>query len=63
MTKLLANFAVVPCILMLSSLFVYPTDAQLDCSKRMSKFTLKYYYMFRLNNHHQGATIRTLLKL
>jgi len=22
-----------------SSLFIYPTDAQLDCSKRMSKFT------------------------
>jgi len=24
----------------LSSLLIYPTDAQLDCSKRMSKFTL-----------------------
>jgi hypothetical protein len=34
-----------------------------DCSKRMLKFTLKCSYMFRFNNHHQGATIRTLLKL
>jgi hypothetical protein len=25
----------------LSSLFIYPTTAQLDCSKRMLKFTLK----------------------
>ena len=47
----------------LSSPFIHPTDAQLDCSKRMSKFTLKYSYMFRFNNHHQGATIRALLKL
>jgi len=22
--------------------FIYPTDAQLDCSKRMLKFTLKF---------------------
>jgi len=47
----------------LSSLLFYPTDAQLDCSKRKSKFTLKRSYMFQFNNHHQGATIRTLLKL
>jgi len=50
-----------------SSLLFYPTDAQLDCSKRWLKFTLKltlkYSYMFRFNNHHQGATISTLLKL
>ena len=51
------------CILILSSLFMYPTDVQLDCSKRMSKFTLKCSYMFRFNNHHQGATICALLKL
>ena len=58
---------VVPCILMLSRLlFIYffnPTATQLDCSKRMLKFTLKCSYMFQFNNHHQGATIRTLLKL
>jgi len=41
----------------------YPIDSQLDCSKRMSKFTLKCSYMFRFNNHHQGATTRALLKL
>jgi len=29
-------FIVAPFILMLSSLSLYPTDAQLDCSKRMS---------------------------
>ena len=50
-----------------TSLFIYPTDAQLYCSKRMSKlslkFTLKCSYMFRFNNHHQGATIHALLKL
>jgi len=50
-----------------SSLFIYPIDAQLDYSKRTSKFTLKFTlkcsYMFRFNNHHKGATIRTLLKL
>ena len=45
------------------SLLIYPTDAELDGSKRMSKFTLKCSYMFRFNNHHQGATIRALLKL
>ena len=44
-----------------TSLFIYPTVAKLDYSKRMSKFTLKCYYMFRFNNHHQGATIRALL--
>jgi len=27
------------------------------------KFTLKYSYMFRLTNHHQGAYCRALLKL
>ena len=47
--------------------FSYPTDAQLDCSKRMSKFRLKFTskcsYMFRFNNHHQGATTRAFLKL
>ena len=41
----------------------YPADAQLYCSKRMSKFTLKCSYMFRFNNRHQGATICALLKL
>jgi len=56
-------FTVVPCILMISSVLFYPTDAQLDCSKRMLKFTLKCSYMFRFNKHHQGAIIRTLLKL
>jgi len=36
-------FAVAPCILILSILFIYPTDAQLDCSKRMSKFALNLH--------------------
>jgi len=43
--------------------FIYPSDTQLDCSKIMSKFTLKCSYMFRYNNRHQGATILALLKL
>jgi len=55
-------FAVTPCILMLSNLLFYPTDAQLYCSKIMPKFTLKCSYMFRFNNHHQGAAIRALLQ-
>ena len=50
-----------------SSLLFYPTDAQVDCPERITKFTLKFTlkcsYVFRFNNHHQGATIRTLLKL
>ena len=29
-------------ILMYVQSFIYPTDAQLDCSKRMLKFTLKF---------------------
>ena len=62
-SKQFFSFTVVPCVLMLSSLLFYPTDTQSDCSKRMSKFTLKCCYMFRFNNHHQGATIRALLKL
>ena len=49
---------------LLLSLFIYPTDAQLDCYKRRSKFSLKFTlkcpYMFRFNNRHQGATIRAL---
>ena len=37
----------------LSSLFIYPTDAQLDCSKRMSQFTLKFTLTFkrRIKSH------------
>jgi len=60
-------FTFAPCILVISSFFIYPTDEQLDFSKGMSKFTLKFAlkcsYMFRFNNRHQGATIRALLKL
>jgi len=33
--------AVIQHMLRLSSLFIYPTNAQLDCSKRMLQFTLK----------------------
>jgi len=48
--------------------FIYPTDAQLDRSKRMLKFTLKFTREVLLHvsvfyNHHQGATICALLKL
>ena len=49
--------------MLLPILLFYPTDAQLDYSKRLSKFTLKCSCMFQFNNHHQGATIRALLKL
>jgi hypothetical protein len=60
-------FTAAPCILTLSSLLLYPNYAQLNCTKRISKstfkFTLKFSHMFRLNNNHQGATIRALLKL
>jgi hypothetical protein len=48
--------------------FIYPTDAQPDCSKRMLKFTLKFtrevlLHVSVLHNHHQGATICALLEL
>ena len=44
--------------------FIYPTDAQLNCSKRMLKFTcevLLHVSVFHI--HYQGATICALLKL
>jgi hypothetical protein len=48
--------------------FIYPTDAQLDCSKRMLNFTLQFTSEVLLHvsvfyNHHQGATVCALLKL
>jgi hypothetical protein len=53
--------------LTISSFYFNPTEAQLDYPKRMLKFTLKFAtkcsYMFRFNNHDQGATVRALLKL
>ena len=36
---------------------IYPTDVQLDCSERMFYFTLKCSYIFRFNNHYQGAKL------
>jgi hypothetical protein len=40
--------------------FIYPTDAQLDCSKNNVKIYIKIYIKsaptcFGLTNHHQGA--------
>jgi len=51
MTNYISNFrevifTVAPCILVLSSLFIYPTDAQLDCSKSVSQFTLKLPFLY-----------------
>jgi len=44
--------------------FVYPTDAETDCSKRMLKFTREVLlHVSVFHNHHQGATICALLKL
>jgi len=47
--------------------FIYPTDAQLDCSKNV-KIYIKLYIRgaptcFGFHNHHQGATVCALLKL
>jgi len=63
--KLPLIFTVVPCILILSSFLFIQLNAQLGYSRlRLTlKFTLKYSYMFRLTNHHQGAYCRALLKL
>jgi len=51
----------------LSRLLFIQLNVQLDCSKKMLKltlkFTLKCSYMFRFNNHHQGAYCCALLKL
>jgi len=42
-------------------------NAQLDCSRKMLKLslkvTLKCSYMFRFNNHHHGSYCCDLLKL
>ena len=50
----------------ISSLFIQ-LNAQLDCSRKMLKltlkFTLKCSYMFRFNNHFQGVYSCALLKL
>jgi hypothetical protein len=47
---------------------IYPTDAQLDCSKRMLKFSLKFtrevlLHVMVFYNRHQGSTMCALLKL
>jgi len=53
--------------ILLSRLLFTQLNAQLDCSRKMLKltlkFTLKCSYMFRFNNHHQGAYCCALLKL
>jgi hypothetical protein len=44
--------------------FIYPTDAQLDCSKRMLKFTWEVLlHVSVFHKHHQGATVCVLLKV
>jgi hypothetical protein len=48
--------------------FIYPTDAQLVCSKKMLKFTLKFtwevlLHVWGFHNYNQGATVCALLKL
>ena len=54
-------------VLILSSLFIHPTDSQLFCYKRMSQITLKFIlkspYIFRFSNHDQVANVRALQKL
>ena len=51
----------------ISSLLFIQLNAQLECSRKMLKLTLKFAlkcsYMFRLHNHHQGAYCCALLKL
>ena len=60
-------FTVLPLILILSRRLFIQLIAQLDCSRKMLKrtlkFTLKCSYMFRFNNRHQGAYCCALLKL
>ena len=38
--KIQVSISVVQCILIISSLIIYPTNEKLDCSKRMLTFTL-----------------------
>jgi len=58
-------FTVPQCILIFSRLLFIQLNAQLDCSRKMLTFTLKYTlkcsYMFRLHNRHQGAYCCALL--
>ena len=53
------SFTVVPFILILSNLLFIQLNAQLGCSRKTSKlslkFTLKCSYMIQLHNHNQGA--------
>jgi hypothetical protein len=44
--------------------FIYPTDAQLDCSKNVKIYMRGAATCFGFfHNHHQGATVCALLKL
>jgi len=65
LSKLLGQiiFTVLPCILILSSPLFIQLIAQVECSRKMLKLTLKCLYLFRLHNHHQGVYCCTLLKL
>jgi len=45
---------------MLSHLLFIQLNAQLDCSRKLLKLTLKCSYVFRFNNHHQSE--ETLLR-
>ena len=48
-------FTVSPCILILSRPVFIQLNAQLHCSRKLLKRTLKCSYMFWFNSHHQGA--------
>jgi len=60
-------FTVVPCILILSSLLFIQLNAQLECSRKMLKltlkFTLKRSYMFRLQKPLSGSLLLCFAKV
>ena len=43
--------------------FIYPTDAQLDCSKNAKIYMRGAATCFGFYNHHQGATVCALRML
>ena len=65
-TKVKINFTVLPCIFILSLPLFIQLNAQLDCSRKMLKLTLKFIlkfsYMFRFNKSSSGSLLLCFVK-
>jgi len=60
-------FTVLQCILRLSRPLIIQLNTQLDCSRKMLKFTLKFIlkcsYMFRFNKPSSGSLLMCFAKV